>query len=65
MSIEIENAIKTLSNAMKEDPDYARGWFDNISMAVQDAGCIRFIANNGAARFMKTAFDVDVDVDRY
>lgn len=53
-------AIKSLSEAMNEDPDYAYSWHANISMMVQDAGCDRDIANDGASRFMKLAFDVDV-----
>lgn len=64
MSVEIENAIKTLSNAMNTDPDYARSWYDNISVMMQDAGCERDIANDGASRFMKLAFKIDVDEDR-
>ncbi|MGM0377052.1 MAG: hypothetical protein ACQEQ0_09765 [Bacteroidota bacterium] len=45
---------------MKKDPDYAHSWHANISVMMQDAGCARDIANDGASRFMKLAFGVDV-----
>lgn len=55
-------AIESLSEAMKKDPDYAHSWHANISMMFQDAGCNRDIANDGASRFMKLAFNVDIPV---
>lgn len=60
MSNEIKNSINTLSKYMEKDTDYAMSWLDNISMAIQDAGCDRDVANEGASRFMKLAFNIDV-----
>jgi len=54
-----ECAIKVLKVAFKNDGDLARGWFDNISMQYQDAGCDKLIADEGASRFMRLAFDLD------
>lgn len=58
--MDVKEAMETLSKAMKKDYDYAHSWHANISMMVQDAGCNRDVANEGASRFMKLAFDVDV-----
>lgn len=58
--MDVKEAMETLSAAMQRDPDYAHSWHANISVMAQDAGCDRDIANDGASRFMKLAFDVDV-----
>jgi hypothetical protein len=52
-------AITILKTAMKADPHYAWSWHCNIAMAAYDAGVSLKIANFGAARFMKLAFDID------
>ena len=69
---EIEKAVQVLREAFKKDPDFAHTWHCNIAMAFYDSLIIdnsservklliNAIANDGAARFMKMAFDVDVD----
>jgi hypothetical protein len=58
--ITIEEAFNVLKDAMKKDIDYARGWHANISICCQDAGVDRKAANDGASRFMKLCFDVDI-----
>lgn len=60
MSNKIQKAMKALSEAMNEDEDYARSWHSNISVQMQDSGCDREVANEGASRFMKLAFNVNV-----
>lgn len=59
MSTEVEEAMKTMKQAMKSDPDFAWSWHCNIAMMCKDAGATHKISNFGAARFMKLAFDVD------
>ncbi len=69
MSKKIENAMKTLKEAMKEDPDYAHTWHCNLAMAFYDAiddncideNCKQVWRNEGASRFMKLAFGVDTE----
>ncbi len=61
----IPEAMDRLNLAMKEDPDYARTWHDNIAMAFYDAEqddtlmTEREHANRAAALFMERAFSVD------
>ena len=55
----VKKAMDILRKAMKKDPAYAYGWHCNIARMMQDAGASHEIANDGAARFMKLAFDVD------
>lgn len=65
MGNEIAEAVAVLKRAMAEDPDYARTWHDNAAMCFYDAipeGRLtddHRIANEGAARFMKLAFEVE------
>ena len=59
MSNKIKRAMSTLKKAMIKDPDYAWGWHCNIAVMAQDAGVSHKVSNDGAARFMKLAFDVD------
>lgn len=40
-------------------PDVALGWHDNLACAAMDEGASWWRAQKIAARFMKTAFDVD------
>lgn len=57
--ITIQQAMERLTLAIQEEPDYAQGWHDNIAVAAQDAGTTYKVANDGASRFMKLAFNVD------
>ena len=67
MSTEIKNAVDTLKKAFKADPAFAHTWHCNIAMAVQDSdkwlreslSIQHAVANDGASRFMKLAFDVE------
>jgi hypothetical protein len=56
--------MQALKTAMQADSGYAWGWHCNIAMAFYDAAGNtpnrHRIGNEGAARFMRTAFDVDV-----
>lgn len=70
MSIEIENALNVLKKSMKDDPDYAYGWHDNIAMACYDQfighldhGLAHFTANKAATTFMKSVFDIETSND--
>jgi len=59
--ITTEDLMTYLKKAMKEeDGSYAWAWHCNIAMMAYDAGAEHKVANDGAARFMKLAFDVDV-----
>lgn len=69
MSTEIENAVKSLSKAFKEDNNFAYGWYSNIAMCCYDSidesmmthkDALK-ISREAASRFMKLAFDVVVD----
>lgn len=71
MSNKIADALKVLSDAMKNEPDYAKGWIDNIAVRIQDCmidhGYVSrigndewYMSNDAAKRFMKAAFDVEV-----
>jgi len=59
----IEEAFNVLKDALKKDVDYARSWHANISVCCQDAGADRKTSNDGASRFMKLCFDVDIIQD--
>ena len=52
----VKDAMDVVETAIKEDDCYAYSWMCNLSMSMQDAGCDRAIANDGAERFMYTAF---------
>jgi hypothetical protein len=66
----VHSAMEVLKAAMKADPDFARTWHDNLAMAVMDSesrGDLQSdheVANDAAARFMKSAFDVDTTKER-
>lgn len=55
----IKEAMKVLSFALQNDPDYARSWHANIAMVAQDAGAPHHESNVRAADFMKRVFGVD------
>jgi len=57
--LDVSKAYNVLRKAIQEDPAYAWSWHCNIAMCCQDAGATHTSANEGAARFMKLAFDVD------
>lgn len=52
-------AYEVLRKAML-DEEYAWAWHCNIAMAFQDEGGGHEQSNRAAARFMQTAFDIDV-----
>ena len=56
----IPEVIAKLSNIMHNDPVYAWGWLCNIAVTAQDEGMSYSASNRGAARFMRTAFGVDM-----
>lgn len=52
-------AIEALTISIQRDPGYASTWHRNISQAILDSGVPPNEANEAAARFMYTAFQVD------
>lgn len=56
----VPRAMEIVQIALREDPHYAWGWFCNITMMAQDAGCPKAEANEGAARFLQLLANVDV-----
>lgn len=57
--ISVSKAMNVLKNAMQEDYGYAWSWQCNLAVMMQDVGVPHKVANEGAARFMKLAFDID------
>jgi hypothetical protein len=57
-------AYDRLSQAMKDDPEYAWAWHCNVAMASVDEGLNHLAANRAAARFMHLAFGVDTTKHR-
>ena len=55
----VQTAREELSEAMNADCDLAWGWHCNMAMAAFDEGLEHGAANRAAARFMKTAFEVN------
>jgi hypothetical protein len=55
----VADAMKTVTKAMQDDPDYAWSWHCNVAMAFVDAGGDSYTANQGAARFMRLLANVD------
>ena len=51
-------AMKSLSDAMREDPDYAWSWHCNLACCAMDEGLDREAANRAAERFMALAFNI-------
>lgn len=56
--ITIKDAMLALRAALDRDPDYARGWHDNLACAAMDEGISHQTANPIAARFMFNTFGV-------
>ena len=73
MTTEIEQAVNTLKQALKDDPDYAYSWHCNIAMMCYDSirdhtePCVDIhalahkIGNDAATRFMSIAFDAKTE----
>ena len=59
MSTHIEEAMRALKDAMKEDPSYAWSWHCVVACSSQDEGMEHAASNRAAARFMRQAFEVD------
>lgn len=55
----IPEAMNTVITAMQADPGYAWSWHCNVAMAFVDAGGDPYIANQGAARFMRLLANVE------
>jgi hypothetical protein len=51
--------IEAITQAVREDKQYAISWHANIAMAFQDEGGDHATANRAAARFMQQLFGVD------
>lgn len=54
-------AFRTLQQAFRDDPEYAHTWHCNAAMSFYGAmpEPDHAVANDGATRFMKLAFDVE------
>ena len=57
--ITTKDIISMLSKRIKTDEELAWWFHCNIAMTAFEAGTEYKMANDGAARFMKLAFDVD------
>ena len=55
-----QEAMQTISKALKDDPEYAWSWHCNITMAAVDEGMSHYRANHASARFMHNAFGIDI-----
>lgn len=55
--VSVQLAMKTLGEAIKNDPDYRRGWHSNLSMMMQDEGVDRRNADERADDFLRVAFN--------
>lgn len=58
-SRDVEGAVATLKAAMRNDPDYAWGWHCAVAVSMQNEGVSPAVADRGAVRFMRMAFEVD------
>jgi len=50
---EVPEAMKVVTSALLNDPDYAWAWHCNIAMAAHDEGLSHYAANKAAARFLR------------
>ena len=57
--IDVESALDMLKRAMLKDADYAWSWHCAIAVSMLDEGVDHAVANRGAVRFMRMAFQVD------
>lgn len=52
--------LETICERMNNEPDYAYGWFANISMTLVDTGIELDLARECAAKIMRHCFQFDV-----
>lgn len=52
--------FRQLQEALQADNDYAWSWHANIAVCFMDEGGTHEQSNKAAARFMSTAFGIDV-----
>ena len=57
-------AYRTLTKAMKRDPDYAHSWQCNIACPLMDEGMNHADANRAADRLMRHLFGVKSNIRR-
>ena len=55
----VPESMSTVTNAIRNDPDYAWSWHCNIAMAAMDEGVDHMTANKLAARFLMILTGVD------
>ena len=55
----VPESMATVTNAIRNDPDYAWSWHCNIAMAAMDEGVNHVAANKLAARFLMILTGVD------
>ena len=60
MKITVKQAMEVLTEAVRQDPDYAWTWQANLAASAFDEGMEIDAANRAAARFMKLLFKVDM-----
>jgi hypothetical protein len=53
-------AMAVVTQALRDDPDYAWSWHCNLTMMAQDAGAARSVADEGSARFLQLLAGVDI-----
>ena len=59
-------AYQRLSEAIKNDVDYAHGWLCNLSVCLQDYGNVdKAAADKAASNFLKIAFGSDLTMEKY
>lgn len=56
----VPEAVKTLCETLRVDPELAWAWHCNITMMAQDAGSPRAVADEGSARFLQLLAGVDI-----
>lgn len=56
---DVSSAMKQVTDAMRNDLDYAWSWHCNIAMASVDEGMDHYAANKAAARFLMILAGVD------
>jgi len=57
---QVKQAMDTLRQNMVSDPEYAWAWHCNLAMSAYDEGLPKPAANRAAARFMRSAFNIDM-----
>jgi len=59
--ISVAEAMEVISEALKNDEEYAIVWHANVSMLLYDAGVNPVEANDRAGRFMNSAFGINTN----